>query len=92
MTRGKFITYGLFSYLVFMCYVLVAGENGIFDYRNLQFDIANAEARNQRLSQRNQRLLKDVVDLKSRVEAVEELARNKLGMIKKGEIFYHIID
>ncbi len=72
--------------------VLWTGENGILDYVNLGRDIAEAEARNDRLASRNQRLVEDVVDLKSRDEAVEELARNRLGMIRDGELFYQVIE
>ena len=72
--------------------VLWTGENGILDYVNLSRDVAEGEARNARLSTRNARLLEDVVDLKSRDEAVEELARNRLGMIGSGELFYQVVD
>ena len=40
----------------------------------------------------NNRLAAEVVDLKSGKEAVEERARNELGMIREGETFIQIIE
>ena len=71
---------------------LWTGQNGIFDYWNLRQDLKNSVDRNARLEARNNRLTGDVVDLKSKADAVEEIARNRLGMIKNDEVFYHVID
>jgi cell division protein FtsB len=40
----------------------------------------------------NQILHAEVVDLKQGTDALEERARSELGMIKKGEVFYQVID
>lgn len=45
-----------------------------------------------RLAGRNQMLEGEVLSLKSGFEAVEEHARNDLGMIKRGETFYLVVD
>ena len=47
---------------------------------------------NVELDQRNQRLVAEVIDLKEGGETVETIARSVLGLIKKGETFYQIID
>ena len=39
----------------------------------------------------NQRLVAEIKDLKNGVEAIEERAREELGLVKKGEIFYQVI-
>lgn len=44
------------------------------------------------LEQRNNMLAADVHDLKSGLDALEERARNDLGMIKLGETFFQIIE
>ena len=46
---------------------------------------------NQKLKKENGALLAEVNDLKSGTEAVEERARDDLGMIKKDEIFFEVI-
>ena len=43
------------------------------------------------LLKRNQRLQAEVMDLKGGVDAVEELARSQLGMIKKNEVFIQVV-
>lgn len=44
------------------------------------------------LEERNKMLAADVHDLKSGLDALEERARNDLGMIKLGETFFQIIE
>jgi cell division protein FtsB len=43
------------------------------------------------LSERNEALEVEVLDLKNGLEAVEERARSELGMIEEGETFYLIV-
>ena len=92
MTRCKTISGVLFVALVIGQFSLWTAQNGIFDYWNLRLDLQNSADRNARLEARNNRLTGDVVDLKSKADAVEEIARNRLGMIKNDEVFYHVID
>jgi hypothetical protein len=40
---------------------------------------------------RNMVLKEEIEDLKSGLEAIEELARNDLGFIKPGETFYRVL-
>ena len=47
---------------------------------------------NQQLSERNQSLAAEVLDLKQGMEAIEERARSEMGMIKNNETYYQIID
>jgi cell division protein FtsB len=72
-------------------WVLWTGRNGILEYVNLTQDVAEARARNDRLTRRNRLLLEDVLDLKTRDEAIEELARSRLGMIREGERFFQVV-
>ena len=92
MGKSKIVSGFLVIALVVVQFSLWTGQNGIFDYLNLQQDLKNSSDRNIRLAARNDRLIGDVVNLKSRTDAVEEIARNRLGMIKKDEVFYQIID
>ena len=47
---------------------------------------------NQKLQTRNAALDAEVRDLKQGFDAIEERARSELGMIKQGEIFFHILE
>lgn len=68
------------------------GEGGVRDVWHLQSAIAAQSAENQQLQERNQALAAEVNDLKQGVEAIEERARRELGMIKKGETFFQVVD
>ena len=46
---------------------------------------------NQVLKDRNALIYREIADLTSGLEAIEELSRNDLGYIKQGETFYRII-
>jgi cell division protein FtsB len=68
------------------------GEGGMRDVWHLKKAIAAQTAENQQLRERNESLAAEVSDLKQGVEAIEERARRELGMIKKGETFFQVVD
>jgi cell division protein FtsB len=47
---------------------------------------------NETLRDRNRALAADVADLKTGVDAVEEIARSELGMIRSGETLFQVVD
>lgn len=49
-------------------------------------------ADNKRKQQRNEILKAEVLDLRNGLDAIEGKARNELGLIKKGEIFFLVLD
>ena len=59
-------------------------------YLHRQVEIQRQD--NNVLEERNKMLAADVHDLKSGLDALEERARNDMGMIKSGETFLHIIE
>ena len=67
------------------------GKNGLVEYRQTSEDVIRQQADNQQHKERNQMLYKEIDDLKSGLEAIEELARNDLGFVKPTETFYRII-
>lgn len=58
----------------------------------LRDNIAAQKVENEQLRQRNLALEAEVRDLKQGMEAIEERARSELGMIKKDETFYQVIE
>lgn len=86
--------FALLLVLVFgwLQYTLWLGKNGISDYSQVSSDVDLQEEVNQGLRNRNQQMFAEIDDLKKGSEAIEERARHELGMIKKGETFYRIID
>ena len=88
----KIATYALLVVLALLQYPLWFGSGGIITVWQLNSDIATQEQENARLKDRNQALEADVNDLKQGLAAIEERARTELGMVKKGEIFFQVID
>ena len=67
------------------------GANGWFVVRELDQELHTQRTGNARLSERNQMLQAEVVDLKTQLFAIEERARTDLGMIKHPESFIHVV-
>ena len=78
--------------LLVLQYRLWFGENGARQVMALQARVAEQEAENRRLSERNDALAAEVEDLKSGLVAIEERARAELGMIQEGETFHQVVD
>ena len=72
-------------------YRLWFGKNSVPDYLALQEDVTRQQLANEKLMQRNKLLYADTDDLKLGTEAIEERARNELGMIKENETFFRLI-
>ena len=73
-------------------YRLWFGNGGEREVKTLQQEVQRQARDNEGLQQRNDALAAEVDDLKSGEAAVEERARNELGMIKPGETFYRVVD
>ena len=81
----------LLIFIVLLQYRLWFGKNSVPDYFALESKVAAQQKINEKLRQRNKLLYADTDDLKSGSEAIEERARNELGMIKTGETFFRLI-
>ena len=78
--------------LLILHYKLWFGDGNMREVWQLQAAIEEQKQENEKLRERNAALEAEVKDLKQGLEAVEERARSELGMIKKGETFYQIIE
>jgi len=67
-------------------------NNGIAAAWNLKKSISLQTQKNEKLIERNRTLQAKVEELKSGDQALEEKARNELGMARQGEVLYQIID
>ncbi|EJL6442838.1 cell division protein FtsB [Vibrio cholerae] len=77
--------------LVWLLYTLMWGKNGVMDFRAVQAEIEVQQQVNANLHLRNQEMFAEIDDLRQGLDAIEERARNELGMVKDGETFYRII-
>ena len=78
--------------LLVLQYPLWFGNGGIMALWQLQREFTAHQNEITQLRERNRALEAEVLDLKQGLEAVEERARKELGMVKKGETFYQIIE
>ena len=67
------------------------GKGGWMRVWELDRELQRQRASNEKLRQRNAALEAEVRDLKNGYDAIEERARNELGMTKPDEIFYEVL-
>lgn len=67
------------------------GQHSVMDYWAHQTELGKIELQNAELFKRNHLLKADVTDLQIGLEAIEERARNELGLIKQDEVFFRIV-
>ena len=72
-------------------YPLWFGKGGWMRVRDLDRQLTAQRAANTADKARNDALEAEVRDLKEGSEAVEERARLELGMVKKDEVFYQVV-
>lgn len=78
--------------LLLLQYKLWFGDGNIREVWALHEAVEQQKKENQQLLERNAALQAEVQDLKQGLESIEERARSELGMIKKGETFFQIIE
>jgi cell division protein FtsB len=78
--------------LVLLQYRLWVGDGSLAEVWGLYQQVEAQREENRRLQERNQALDAEVTDLKQGLDAIEERAREELGMVKDGETFYQIIE
>lgn len=88
----RYLFLALLVLLLFLQFRLWVGEGSFAGVWRLNQDVAEQKLENTRLRERNEALDAEVQDLKQGLDAIEERAREELGMIKEDEIFYQIIE
>lgn len=73
-------------------YRLWVGDGSLAQVARLNSEIVKQSAENERLKARNQLLAAEVDSYKNGTDGIEERARERMGMIKKGETFFMIVD
>ncbi len=73
-------------------YRLWLGDASIFKILDYQTRLEQLQKQSQSKQERNEALYAEVKDLRKGKEAIEERARYELGMIKKNETFFQVIE
>ncbi len=92
VTALRFTVVILLTLIVVLQLRLWTDDAGMPGVRRLEDRIGRQRAENESLRVRNDALAADVADLKSGEEAIEDRARQDLGMTRPGEVFYQVIE
>ena len=87
----KLLTLLFITLIILIQYPLWFGRGGWVNVFDLQKKYQAQRAVNLELDRENDALRAEVNDLKRGTDAIEERARDELGMIKKGEVFFEVI-
>lgn len=82
----------LIALIALIQYPLWMGKGSWLQVRTFEQDIVQAQEENLKLQNRNMIFHAEINDLKQGTDAIEERARNDIGMIKKDEIFFQIVE
>lgn len=88
----KWIATILLSLLLVLQYTLWFGNGGLLRVWQLNAMVEEQKLENDKLTDRNRALEAEVIDLKQGLDAIEERARSDLGMIKKDETFFQVVE
>ena len=88
----KLVLAALLAALVLLQYRLWVSDEGMRDVWHLRQAVADQAAENEVLAERNAQMKAEVADLKTGLTALEERARNDLGMVAVNETFFQVVD
>lgn len=87
----KWMIATLIILLLGLQYRLWVGEGSLAQVARLERDVKQQQAENARLRERNNILAVEVDNLKNGLDSIEERARSDVGMIKKDETFFMVL-
>lgn len=88
----KLLALALVALILLIQYPLWLGKGSWLRVWEVDQQIRAQRETNRRLQERNSGLEAEVRDLKVGLEAIEERARSELGMIKRDEIFFQVLE
>jgi cell division protein FtsB len=81
----------LVALIVLIQYPLWLGKGGWLTVWRLENKLETEKAKSVKLEARNTALAAEVKDLKTGTEAIEERARQELGMLRSDEVFFQFV-
>lgn len=89
---NRFVTLGLVLAIVLLQGPLWFGKGGWLKVHDLENRVEAQREVNEQMRNRNVALEAEVRDLKQGTGAIEERARTELGMVRKDEIFFQVLE
>ncbi len=78
----------LVIFTMFMGILIVFGNRGLVDNYKMLRRLDDIKKQNQELTAENNEMKKKILLLRSNLPYIEMIARNELGMVRKGDIVY----
>jgi cell division protein FtsB len=75
-------------FVLVMGFLIAFGNRGLVDNYMMRERLAALKKANQDIARENRGLKKTIILLRSELSYVEMMARNELGMVKKGDLVY----
>jgi cell division protein FtsB len=80
----------LVAFLFLMTLLITFGNRGVVDNYLMGKRLSQLKAENSDLAEQNKELGKKIILLRSDPAYIESIARNELGMVKKGDVVYRL--
>lgn len=87
----RYLLFALVALLGVLQYRLWIAEGSLAEKHRLQREVETQQAINRELKARNAVLEREVLDLQTGNEGLEQRAREQLGLVRKGEMFYQFV-
>ena len=84
MKIGKYLIF----FLLLMVLLITFGNKGVVDNYFMSKRLAELKSQNKEMTVENNGLKKKIILLRTDISYIEMIARNELGMVKKGDIVY----
>ena len=78
----------LIFFLLLMALLITFGNRGFVDNYLMSKRLAQLKSQNIEITKENNELKNNIILLRSDITYIEMIARNELGMVKKGDIVY----
>ena len=78
--------------ILFVGFFIIFGNRGLLDNQRLKEKLFELRAENSRLEAVNHSLKREVVLMREDLRYIESVARNELGMVKRGDSIYRFMD
>ena len=75
-------------FTAFMGLLIVFGNRGLVDNYKMLKRLDDIKKKNQELTVENDEIKRKIILLRSNLPYIETIARNELGMVRKGDIVY----
>jgi len=73
-------------------FLIFFGDKGLVDYLSVKGELSALQVTNKQISNENKVLKEKIILLRHDLRYIETIARNELGMVKKGDIVYRFVE